>query len=483
MIALVCFALLLLLLISSSLERWVRRPLRTIAQSLSRDDPALLEPLRNDNTEFGQLAGTLEKFFEQRDKLIREIDERRVAEEALRKSEEELRHSQKLEAVGRLAGGIAHDFNNLLTAIIGYADLLAHSPTADPATRQNAELIRQAGNQAAKLTTQLLAFSRKQLLRPKVIDLNKLVVEMEQLLRRVIGERFELKTLPHAEDGRVKADPSQIEQVIANLCVNARDAMPNGGKLVIRTGNVHIDGVPVPHLSNPLPSGDYVVLSVMDSGTGMDEETKARLFEPFFTTKEPGQGTGLGLATVYGVVTQSGGGVAVESEVGSGTTFSIYLPHENAAVDYFRPSSTPVEPTTESETILVVEDEDIVRQYVSDVLQEQGYKVISAVDGHDALNKARNFEGRIDLLITDVVMPQMNGQELADAMAEFRPETKVLFVSGYSDNEFGNNGAFDSRIDLLQKPFTPQALAEKIRSTIAGRDGEKSDSLQMQLSI
>ncbi len=483
LLALIGFALVLLLLISSSLVRWVRRPLRRITQSLRRNDPALLEPMGKDNSEFGQLAGTVQKFFEQRDNLIREIEERRAAEEALRKSEEELRHAQKLEAVGRLAGGIAHDFNNLLTAIIGYADLLTHEPNDDATVRQHAELIRQAGDQAATLTRQLLAFSRKQILHPKVIDLNKLVVEMEKLLRRVIGEQFDLKTFPHAEDGRVKADPSQLETVILNLGVNARDAMPDGGKLAIRTGNIQVDGEKLSNLSNPLSSGKYVVLSVTDTGVGMDEQTRSRIFEPFFTTKGPGQGTGLGLATVYGIVRQSGGAIGVESELGRGSTFSIFLPRENAAVDYFKPSSTPIERTTDSETVLVVEDEAMVRQFVCDVLEEHGYKVLSALDGCEALEIARRHEGRIDLLITDVVMPQMNGQELADAISEFRPETKVLFVSGYSDNELGKNGLLDPRIELLQKPFTPQALARKIRRAIATSGGDESSTLQMQLSI
>src|SRR5947207_3587672 len=326
LLALIGFALVLLLLISSSLVRWVRRPLRRITQSLRRNDPALLEPMGKDNSEFGQLAGTVQKFFEQRDNLIREIEERRAAEEALRKSEEELRHAQKLEAVGRLAGGIAHDFNNLLTAIIGYADLLATRTSSNSLAKQNAELIRKAGEQAAALTRQLLAFSRKQILQPKVIDLNALVVEMERLLRRVIGERFDLQSHPDAENGRVKADPSQLEQVVLNLGVNARDAMPRGGKLIIRTENVTLDRTEATQLSTALRPGEYVMLSVTDTGAGMDEETMSHIFEPFFTTKGPGKGTGIGLATVYGIVRQTGGGISVESETGKGSIFRIYLP-------------------------------------------------------------------------------------------------------------------------------------------------------------
>lgn len=469
LVALMLFSLVLLLLLASSLVRWVSRPLRRTMESLKRGDPEPIKTMREDSSEFGELARTIEKFFEQRDNLFREMEERRATEEALRKSEEELRHSQKMEAVGRLAGGIAHDFNNLLTAIIGYADLINARPSADALVRQHADLIHKAGEQAAGLTRQLLAFSRKQLLQPKVIDLNQLVVDMEKLLRRVIGERFDLVTMPEAEIGRVMADPSQIEQVILNLGVNARDAMPTGGKLIIRTANVHLDRLTAPQISASLAPGDYVELSVTDTGAGMDEETKRRIFEPFFTTKGPGKGTGLGLATVYGIVRQTGGGISVESELGKGSTFRIYLPLERGPVDYSRPSAQPLETTQNFETVLVVEDEEIVRELVCDVLAENGYNVLCASDGVEALRLARGFEGTIDLLITDVIMPHMNGPELADQLTLARPETKVLFVSGYSDNDIGDHGVLDPRIELLQKPFTPQTLARKIRDVIEDR--------------
>ena len=482
LVALILFALLLLLLISSAFVRWVRRPLRTISESLKRNDPSPIEPMSKDNSEFGQLARTVQTFFEQRDNLLREMEERRATEEALRKSEEELRHAQKMEAVGRLAGGVAHDFNNLLTAIIGYAELLSHRASDDPTVRQHAESIRQAGDQAATLTRQLLAFSRKQLLQPQVLDLNRLVVDMERLLHRVIGERFELKTLPQAEDGRVKADPSQLEQVILNLGVNARDAMPTGGKLTIRTSNVHVDGVKPIDISNPLPSGDYVLLTVADTGSGMDAETKSRIFDPFFTTKEPGKGTGLGLATVYGIVRQSGGGISVESELGRGTTFSIFLPHEIAPVSYRKPAPAPIESGNNSETVLVVEDEDIVRDLVCEVLEEQGYTVLCAENGLEALKMAGELDGKIDLLISDVIMPQMNGHELAEALAETRPQMKVLFVSGYSDNDLGDHGMLETGVELLQKPFTPQHLSRKIRSVI-GNNGTEEDASALQLQF
>ncbi|HSH39110.1 MAG TPA: ATP-binding protein [Chthoniobacterales bacterium] len=471
--SLLLFAVVLLLLLTSSLVRWVSRPLRQIMQSLKQNDPRPVEQLSHNSSEFGELARTIHKFFEQRDNLIREMEERRATEEALRKSEEELRHSQKMEAVGRLAGGVAHDFNNLLTAIIGYAELISAREDEDSTTKQHAELIRKAGEQAATLTRQLLAFSRKQMLQPKVIDLNQLVVDMERLLRRVIGERFDLRTVPEAELGTVLADPTQIEQVILNLGVNARDAMPRGGKLAIRTANVHLDKWRAPQISVSLAEGDYVELSVSDTGEGMDEVTKSRIFEPFFTTKGPGKGTGLGLATVYGIVRQTGGGISVESELGKGSTFRIYLPLERAPVDRAKPAQAPLEKSANFETVLVAEDEEIVRELVCDVLAEQGYNVMCAVDGIEALQKAKEYDGQIHLLITDVIMPHMNGQELAEQLSAERPDMKVLFVSGYSDNDIGDHGVIDRRIDLLQKPFTPQALARRIRDVI--QEGRYAD--------
>ena len=478
LLSLVIFALVLLLLISVALGRLVRRPLRKIMTSLESHDPTPIEPMCGDNSEFGELARTVHKFFEQRDNLIREMDERRATEEALRESEDELRHSQKMEAVGRLAGGIAHDFNNLLTAIIGYAELLSSRAVDDPHTRQQAGLIRKAGEQAAMLTRQLLAFSRKQILQPKVIDLNHLVTDIEQLLRRVIGERFDLQTKPEAVDGRVKADPHQIEQVILNLGVNARDAMPTGGTLVIQTCNQRLSEITAPQISASIAPGDYVVLSVTDTGAGMDEETKARIFEPFFTTKGPGKGTGLGLATVYGIVRQSGGGISVESEISAGSTFRIYLPLERAPVDYIKPVITLPEGSN-SETVMVVEDEEIVRELVCDVLEEQGYHVVCAKDGQEALELAENFVGKIDLLVTDVIMPHMNGQEVAEILCHRRPDLKVLFVSGYSDTDLNDHGILDPGIQLLQKPFTPHALAQKIREVM--RADEEAMAPQLNL--
>jgi signal transduction histidine kinase len=465
-ISLFIFAGVLLLVIYWSVVRWVNQPLGQIMETLKRNNPKPIERLTRDNSEFGELARTTQKFFEQRDNLVREMEERRATEEALRKSEEELRHSQKMEAVGRLAGGVAHDFNNLLTAIIGYAELIATRTSSNSLAKQNADLIRKAGEQAAALTRQLLAFSRKQILQPKVIDLNALVVEMERLLLRVIGERFDLQSHPDAENGRVRADPSQLEQVVLNLGVNARDAMPRGGKLIIRTENVMLDRATAHQFSASLAEGEYVMLSVSDNGAGMDEETMSHIFEPFFTTKGPGKGTGLGLATVYGIVRQSGGGITVESELGHGSTFRMYLPVESAPVEYTRTSFSPVEKSQNFETVLVVEDEDIVRELVCEVLEDQGYNVICAADGIEALEMADGHDGEIHLLVTDVIMPHMNGHELASKLTARRPDTRVLYVSGYSDNEIGDHGMLDPRYELLQKPFTPQVLARKIRDVL-----------------
>lgn len=466
LVALILFALILLLILSVSLNRWVRQPLHRIMESLKNDDPRPLEKLRDDGSEFGALARTIDTSFEQRRELIQEMNERRATEEALRKSEEELRHSQKLEAVGQLAGGVAHDFNNLLTAIIGYAELLTERSDNPTLVRQGASLIRKAGGQAAALTRQLLAFSRKQLLQPRVIDLNSLVVEMEHLLRRVIGERFELVTMPEAQNGRVRADPTQLEQVILNLSVNARDAMPQGGRLTIRTSNETLDAQEAGQMSTSLGAGDYVLLVVSDTGEGMDAETKSHIFEPFFTTKGPGKGTGLGLATVYGIVRQSGGGISVQSELGRGSTFQIYLPREVAPLDDVRVMALPVKPSRDAETVLVVEDEEIVRELVCDVLEQQGYRVLCATNGIEALEMAGPPGLKIDLLLTDVIMPLMNGQELAAQLTAQRPELKVLYVSGYSDNDIDHHGVLDAEVELLEKPFTPQALAQKVREIL-----------------
>jgi signal transduction histidine kinase/ActR/RegA family two-component response regulator len=419
--------------------------------------------LRKQKAEFGQLARLIDQFFAQQSSLVREMLERTAAEKALRESEEMLRHSQKMEAVGRLAGGVAHDFNNLLTAIIGYADLLRRRFAGQDGVRQPAELIHQAGEQAAGLTRQLLAFSRKQLLQPKVIDLNTIIANLHRLLQRIIGEHIEIVTELAKEAACVKADPGQIEQVIVNLGVNARDAMPRGGRLVIRTVHLEVDqDHPVPELS----AGRFVAVEVTDTGEGMDAETRARIFEPFFTTKGAGKGTGLGLATVYGIVKQSHGAIVVESERGRGSTFRILLPHETGPVEVAVVAPAPAKAVALEESILVVEDEEIVRELVCEILRSHGYRVRATSRGSEALELAR--AEHVDLLISDVVMPEMNGADVARGVHGVCPKAQVLFVSGYSENDMADQGLEILAFQVLQKPFTPDVLAKKVREVLDG---------------
>jgi two-component system, cell cycle sensor histidine kinase and response regulator CckA len=382
--------------------------------------------------------------------------------------EEQLRQAQKMEAVGRLAGGIAHDFNNLLMVIQGYADLLADRfPAGDP-VRRNVEQIQMAGQRAASLTRQLLAFSRKQMLAPTIISVHTVVADMEKILRRLIGEDIHLETSSVPDLWPVKADRSQIEQVIMNLAVNARDAMPNGGSLTIETANVELDSAFSRHAVVMAP-GQYVMLAVTDNGMGMDANTQAHLFEPFFTTKEKGKGTGLGLATVYGIVKQSGGYIWVYSEPGRGTTFKIYLPRieQQKRVKLFEDSGQSKALPRGSETVLLVEDEDGVRQLARDYLQTNGYSVIEAPDGHTAVELAAMHQGPIHVLMTDVVMPGISGGELAQRIAKMRPDIKVLYMSGYTDQSVVHHGILESDAVLLQKPFTMATLASKLREILA----------------
>jgi signal transduction histidine kinase/CheY-like chemotaxis protein len=463
-LALIAFSLVLLLVLLSSLTRWVTRPLKSLSTCLRTQSTECLHPFERVRDEFGDLARMMAAFFDQRQKLLHEMAERRQAQEALQESEERLRQSQKMEAIGRLAGGIAHDFNNLLTAIIGYAELIADR-VDDPTTRDEAGLIRKAGEQAADLTRQLLAFSRKQILQPRVLDLNGLVDEMQKLLRRVIGEKIELRFEPNAADARVRADPTQIEQVLLNLGVNARDAMPRGGILTMRTADAFV-AEPLTHETGTVQPGPYVTLTVQDTGCGMEPEVKARIFEPFFTTKSAGKGTGLGLATVYGIVQQSGGSILVSTQVGVGTTFTVFLPRADAEIE---PVAVPGEPAARKEkmeTVLVVEDEDIVRELIVAVLTAQGYEVLCAADGPTALHAARDHEGEVDLLVSDVIMPQITGAEVARALLAERPHTKVLFVSGYSEADISEDGVLSPGVHLLPKPFTPEALSRKVRELL-----------------
>ena len=381
--------------------------------------------------------------------------------------EQQLRQAQKMEAIGRLAGGIAHDFNNLLMVISGYSEFLLDRLGPDQALRGPAKEISSAAERATSLTRQLLAFSRKQMLTPKVIDLNAVVTENLKMLTRLIGEDIDLVMIPGAELGPVKADPGQIEQVILNLAVNARDAMPQGGRLTIETANVTLDES-YARLHAPVQPGDYTMLVITDTGIGMDTETQSRIFEPFFTTKGT-KGTGLGLSTVYGIIKQSGGYIWVYSEPGRGTSFKVYMPHvtaeEVAAVE--KPAAPAVVPLeTARETILVVEDEVNLRRLTRQFLENQGYTVLEAADGAEAVQICVAHQGIIHLLLTDVIMPGMNGRELAHRVSEIRPNMKVLYMSGYTENAIGHNGTLDAGITLLQKPFTLHALKAKVREVI-----------------
>jgi two-component system, cell cycle sensor histidine kinase and response regulator CckA len=387
------------------------------------------------------------------------------AEDALRQSQEQLRHAQKMEAVGRLAGGVAHDFNNLLSAILSYSEMVLDDLPADHASRDDVEQIRQAGTRAAELTQQLLAFSRRQLLQLRIIDLNTVVARVDRMLRRVIGEDIELRTVLSPSLGHTRADAGQLEQVLMNLAVNARDAMPTGGILTITTANAEVGGRHAPGWPQVQPGG-YVTLAVRDTGGGMSREVQERIFEPFFTTKAPGHGTGLGLSTAYGIVAQSGGHVAVTSEPGAGSTFTIYLPAHQADVDAVavHPPHPPVRGG--AETVLLVEDEALVRQLTHEILRRNGYRVLEAADGVEALAVVRNHADRIDLMLTDVVMPRMSGHELVELARPVRPDMRILYVSGYSEEAIARQGQLTEGIELLSKPFTPGVLTAKIRELL-----------------
>ncbi len=379
--------------------------------------------------------------------------------------EQQLRQSQKMEAIGQLAGGVAHDFNNLLTAINGYSSLALQRTNPDERIRGYLEEIRKAGDRAANLTRQLLAFGRKQMLKPVPLNLNDVVADMEKMLRRLIGEdiRFSTKLDPGLH--RVKTDPGQIEQVLVNLVVNARDAMPRGGVLTIETANFEVDReYAARHVG--LSPGHYVMLAVSDTGCGMDQETKARIFEPFFTTKEKGKGTGLGLSTVYGIITQSGGNIWVYSEPDKGTVFKVYLPELQQEIE--APQKVEVETSAPrgSETILLVEDEDVVRGLARQILEQAGYRVLDASGGEEAIRLCKERREPIDLLLTDVVMPETSGKEIAQRLTKLRPATRVLFMSGYTDEAIVHHGVLDSNVEFIQKPFTPVALARKVREVL-----------------
>jgi two-component system, cell cycle sensor histidine kinase and response regulator CckA len=392
--------------------------------------------------------------------------------------EEQLRHSQKMEAIGQLAGGVAHDFNNLLTAINGYSSLALQRANPDSRTKTYLEEIKKAGDRAANLTRQLLAFGRKQMLKPVALNLNEVVFDMNKMLRRLIGEdiKFDAKLDPQLK--KIKADPGQIEQVLVNLVVNSRDAMPQGGALTIETANFEVDQQYTGKLL-ALPPGGYVMLAVSDTGCGMSIETKARIFEPFFTTKDKGRGTGLGLSTVYGIVKQSGGNIWVYSEPNRGTTVKVYLPQFDCDKEQAeRPGVEKAAPRG-SETILLVEDEDVVRGLARQILQQAGYNVLDAGSGDEALRMCREHSDPIHLLLTDVVMPETSGKEIAQSLTSLRPGTCVLFMSGYTDDAIVHHGVLDSNVEFIQKPFTPVALARKVREVLDLNCGEQCKKLSL----
>jgi len=385
-----------------------------------------------------------------------------------KKLEEQLRHSQKMEAVGRLAGGVAHDFNNLLTIINGYGHMMLGALTVGDRLRSHAEQILKAGNQAAVLTTQLLAFSRRQMIQPKPVDLNHVITNLEKMLRRVIGEDIALYTLLSQDLSPVKADPNQMEQVLINLVANARDAMPQGGVLTIATKNITLeDGLSCE--GGDLPSGSYVEIAVSDTGEGMDAETRSHLFEPFFTTKERGKGTGLGLSSVYGSIRQNGGGIVVWSERGSGASFRIYLPLLREPAGVAHAQAKPNSIRRGNETILLVEDEAPLRKMLCESLSHAGYLVLEASDGADALSKWEQHVSSIDLLLTDVVMPLLNGRELARHLISVARDIEVIYMSGYADDVLAYHGTLTPGTVLIQKPFSPVELLAKVREVLDAR--------------
>ena len=397
--------------------------------------------------------------------LQAEANERKSAEAELARSEGQLRQSQKMEAIGQLAGGVAHDFNNLLTAITGHSELSLRRLTPTDPLHRHIEQIKKSGERAAALTRQLLAFSRKQILQPEIIDLNQVVVNMNKMLQRLIGEDVDLLMHLAADLGKVKADPNQIEQVLLNLSINARDAMPKGGRLTIETSNVRLsEEFSRDHVS--VPPGHYVMLAVSDNGCGMDAQTQAHIFEPFFTTKEVGKGTGLGLATVYGIVKQSEGTIWVYSEVGRGTTFKIYLPCTERPVKEDGVEADNFELFQGTETVLLVEDEEVVREMATEILRDSGYHVLEAKHGHEAMKLGRQHSGTIHLMLTDVVMPQMSGRELAEQLTPLRRDMKVLYMSGYTDDAIVHHGVLEEGTAFIGKPFTPSALARKVREIL-----------------
>jgi two-component system cell cycle sensor histidine kinase/response regulator CckA len=406
---------------------------------------------------------------------IRDLTDRQQAAEALKLSEqsrketeEQLRQAQKMEAVGTLAGGIAHDFNNLLSVILSYGDLLLEDLKPSDPMRDDLEQIIRAGRRAHDLTRQMLAFSRQQVLQPRVVDINRTVGATTRMLKRLIGEDIELSLNTAAVSPNVFVDPGQIEQVLMNLVLNARDAMPQGGKLTIETGNLTFDDrYASEHLG--VSPGRHIMLSVTDTGFGMDANVRSRIFEPFFTTKEKGKGTGLGLSTVFGIVKQSGGSIWVYSEPGQGTAFKIYLPEVDASKTPISIEASEAARQRGTETVLLVEDDPQVRTLTLTILRRHGYQVLQAASGDEALAQSERHQGAIQLLLTDVIMPRMSGRELAERIAKLRPDTRILFMSGYTDDAIVHHGVLSSEMSFVQKPILPGPLLAKIREVLDRR--------------
>jgi signal transduction histidine kinase len=425
------------------------------------------QEIQEANRQLRMLQSGLEQRVEERTvELKREMAERERAEQALRKSEEQFLQAQKLEAIGRLAGGVAHDFNNLLTVILSYCDLTRSDLEEGHSVQGNIDEIERAGRRAADLTRQLLAFSRQHVVELKLYDLNEILSNLAKMLERLVGEDVELTMLLGSSHGTVCADRGQIEQVVMNLVVNARDALPNGGKLTIQSSDAALDEAYAREHAGVAP-GQYVMLAVSDSGIGMDEATQTRIFEPFFTTKEHGKGTGLGLSTVFGIVKRLGGHIWVYSELGHGTTFKLYFPRTE------QPDGAPVAPRKSKipaargrETILVVEDQEQVRAVASSILRRAGYHVLEAAGPGEALLQCERHPVEIHLLLTDVVMPKMNGRELAERVRAMRSAIKVLFMSGYTDDVVLQHGVLDSRVSFIEKPLTPERLLQKVRKVL-----------------
>jgi signal transduction histidine kinase len=439
---------------------------------LPADDPSsiaevvqvLNDKLFQKNRELQDLNDRLEQTIAERTGDLRDAN-RQLREQILQRerAEEDLRQMQKLEGIGRLAGGVAHDFNNLLGVVLGRCEILLSQPSLDPEAARSVRIIEQAAERGAQLTRQLLVFGHRQVLEPKVLDLNELTADVAKLLQGLIGEDIDLQFQPDPELGHVRADPGQLEQVIMNLAVNARDAMPNGGQLTITTANALMDeGHANRH--SVVPPGSYVLLAVSDTGCGMDAETRAHIFEPFFTTKAEGKGTGLGLATVYGVVKQSGGYIWAYSELGRGSTFKVYLPRvDEPAEAQLQALPKPVGGT---ETILVVEDDESLRKITCEFLSASGFQVLEAATPDQALRLAESCAKPIDFLLTDVVLPGTNGRELARRLAASRPQLKTLFVSGYTDAVISRGGVLETGLAFLQKPYTRVALTRKVREVL-----------------